>query len=56
MVLVTCAVLLLYFQSIFCTASAHVFDDFDKLSELLEQETALRERAETMATEVWKAC
>ena len=36
------------------TASARACDEFDKLSELLETETALRERAETMAIEVGK--
>ena len=34
------------------TASSRAFDEFGKISEQLEQETALRERAETMATEV----
>ena len=34
------------------TASALAFDQYGQLSEQLEQESAMRERAETMATQV----
>ena len=40
------------FPSSLQIASSRAFDEFGKISEQLEQETALRERAETMATEV----
>ena len=36
----------------FPTASALAFDQYGQLSEQLEQESAMRERAETMATQV----
>lgn len=35
------------------TVSALAFDQYGQLSEQLEQESAMRERAETLATQVW---
>ena len=35
-----------------CTASRLAFDQYGQISEQLEQESALRERAETLATQV----